>query len=303
VTGHIFRDWSARAAGFAVVASPALTLANEAGHPVPGQVGLQNSVTPIMDSITAFHDGVLMWTITIIMIVVLGLLLYIIYRFNAKRNPVPSTNHHNTLLEIAWTVIPIIILIVIAIPSFGVLSDQLTMPDGQRKYLGSNIFSFGSVDVPAPSVTIKVTGNTWYWNYTYVDVGKNFDSNILDETTRLAETSPQPRLLAVDNFMIVPLKATVRLQITGDPDGVIHAFAVPSFGIIMDAVPGRLNETWFNAEKTGTYYGQCRELCGKDHAFMPIGVKVVEQAQYDVWLAALKDGGILKANATLAAAN
>jgi cytochrome c oxidase subunit 2 len=190
--------------------------------------------------------------------------------------------------------------VIIAIPSFAVLTDQLTMPDGVRKYLGSNIFSFGSVEVPAPAVTIKATGNQWYWNYTYVDQNKNFDSNIIiDEKVRLAQTPVQPRLLAVDNMLVVPVNATVRVEVTSDPTGVIHAFAVPAFGIIIDAVPGRLNETWFNARKEGVYYGQCRELCGKDHAFMPIAVRVVSQDVYDTWMKALQAGTVDDANKTL----
>ena len=304
MTGQLFRRWGVGlAATTGVALAPTLALANESGHPLPGQIGLQNSVTPIMDSISVFHNGILMWTITLIMLVVLGLLLYIMWRFSAKRNPVPSSNTHNTLIEIVWTVVPIVILIVIAIPSFGVLSDQLTMPDGKRKYLGANIFSWGEVEVPAPSLTIKATGYTWFWNYEYVDQGgAAFDSNILTEEVRVAAAAPQPRLLGVDNMMVVPVNATVRMQVTADPGGVIHAFSVPSFGIKVDAVPGRLNETWFNAREVGVYYGQCSELCGKDHAFMPIGVRVVEQAEFDAWMAALQAGNIAAANATLVAA-
>jgi cytochrome c oxidase subunit 2 len=267
----------------------------------PGEVGLQESVTPIMDSIHAFHDGVLLWTAGLITVLVLVLLVVVMVRFNAKTNPVPSSNTHNTLIEIVWTVLPILILVVIAIPSFGVLSDQLTMPDGTRKYLGSNIFSFGSVEVPAPGLTVKATGSQWYWTYSYVDQGKGFDSNILGEQERLAQPNPQPRLLAVDNMLVVPVDTTVRVQVTADPAGVIHAFYVPSFGILMDAIPGRLNETWFNARKTGVYYGQCRELCGKDHAFMPIAVRVVTQDEFATWMAALQAGTVEDANKTLPA--
>jgi cytochrome c oxidase subunit 2 len=198
---------------------------------------------------------------------------------------------------VLWTALPVIILVIIAIPSFAVLTDQLTMPDGTRKYLGSNIFSFGSVDVPAPGLTVKATGSQWYWTYEYVDQAKHFDSNILDEKTRLAQTPVQPRLLAVDNMLIVPVNTTVRVQVTGAD--VIHAFAVPAFGVIIDAVPGRLNETWFNVRKEGVYYGQCRELCGKDHAFMPIAVRVVTQDQFNTWMNAFKAGSIEDANKTL----
>src|ERR1700712_1233350 len=155
---------------------PSLALAGT-GQPTPGEIGLQGSVTPIMDSIHSFHDGLLLWMEIAISLLVAVLLIVIIIRFNAKANPTPQRFTHNTLLEVVWTALPVIILVIIAIPSFAVLTDQLTMPDGVRKYLGSNIFSFGSVAVPAPTVTIKATGNQWYWNYTYVDQDKNFDSN------------------------------------------------------------------------------------------------------------------------------
>jgi cytochrome c oxidase subunit 2 len=245
-----------------------------------------------MDSIVAFHDGPLMWTITFIVLFVLALLIVIVLRFNAKANPVPARFTHNTLIEVIWTVVPIIVLIIIAVPSFGVLSDQLTTPDGERKYLGSNIFSFGEVDVPAASLTIKATGEQWYWTYEYVDQGVYFDSNILgkaSENYAQAVKPGQPRLLAVDNELVVPVNTTVSLQVTASPGGVIHAFAVPSFGIKIDAVPGRLNETWFNSRETGLFYGQCSELCGKDHAYMPIAVRVVTAEEFQAFITALQE--------------
>jgi cytochrome c oxidase subunit 2 len=266
-------------------------------HVSPGQITLETSVTPIMDSITVFHDGILLWTAGLITLFVLALLVLVMVRFNAKANPVPSTNTHNTLIEIAWTVIPILILVIIAVPSFGVLSDQLTVPDGQRKYLGANIFSFGEVEVPAPAFTLKVTGSTWYWTYEYVEQGKSITSNILSEDERKSLKPNQPRLLAVNNELVVPVNTTVRVLVTATE--VIHAFAVPSFGVKIDAVPGRLNETWFNARKTGLYYGQCSELCGKDHAFMPIAVRVVTEEQFAAWMAAFEAGNLRDANATL----
>jgi cytochrome c oxidase subunit II len=189
--------------------------------------------------------------------------------------------------------------VIIAIPSFSVLTDQLTMPDGQRKYLGSSIFSFGEVDVPAPALTIKATGQQWYWDYEYVDDDQSITSYIMSEEDRQATKPNQPRLLAVDYELVVPVNTTVRLQVTADPSGVIHAFAMPSFGVKIDAVPGKLNETWFNARKEGLYYGQCSELCGKDHAFMPIAVRVVSQEQYTAWMTAFKEGDVDAANATL----
>jgi cytochrome c oxidase subunit 2 len=290
VTGQFLKKMGA-AAMAALALSPAMAAAQESGkgHPEPGQFTLQPSVTPIQDSIIAFHDGVLMWSITAIVVLVLALLVIVIVKFNAKANPVPARFTHNTTVEVIWTVLPILALVVIAIPSFGVLSDQLTMPDGERKYLGANVFSMGEVEVPAPTVTIKASGEQWYWNYEYVDEGVAFDSNMLTEA-EIAELKPgQPRLLAVNNEMIVPVNETVRMQITASPSGVIHAFAVPSFGIKIDAVPGRLNETWFNARETGIYYGQCSELCGKDHAYMPIGVRVVTADEYKAFIAAYKE--------------
>ncbi|HHY51124.1 MAG TPA: cytochrome c oxidase subunit II [Alphaproteobacteria bacterium] len=291
-----------------VALAPVVAFAQEQGRPVDGQIGLQPSVTPIMDSIHSFHNGVLMWVITGIVILVMALLIIVMVRFNARANPTPSATTHNTLVEIVWTVVPIIILVVIAIPSFSVLTDQLTIPDGERKYLGANVFSFGEVEVPAPALTVKAIGQQWNWDYEYVDYqgaapepAVRFNSAILAEDERLAMPEDQrpPRLLGVNNYLIVPVDTTVRVQVTADPTGVIHAFAVPSFGIKIDAVPGRLNETWFYARKTGVYYGQCSELCGQDHAFMPIGVRVVEQDEFDLWYRTAQQGFIDDANATL----
>lgn len=290
VTGQFFNKLGAFAAA-ALALVPTMATAQETvgrGHSVPGQIHMQESVTPIMDSIVAFHDGILMWTISLIVLLVLALLVIVIVRFNAKANPVPARFTHNTLVEVVWTVVPVLILGVIMVPSFGVLSDQLTVPDGERKYLGANLFS-ADVDVPAASLTVKASGEQWYWNYEYVDQGVAFDSNILSEEEIAATKPGQPRLLAVNNELIVPVNATVRMQVTASPSGVIHAFAVPSFGIKIDAVPGRLNETWFNARETGMYYGQCSELCGKDHAYMPIGVRVVTAEEFETFIAAFTE--------------
>jgi cytochrome c oxidase subunit II len=294
VTGQFFRKMGAVSAD-ALALVPAMAAAQEVGrgHPEPGQFHLQESVTPIMDSIVAFHDGILMWTISLIVLFVLALLVIIVVRFNAKANPVPARFTHNTLIEVVWTVVPILILAVIAIPSFGVLSDQMTVPDGERKYLGASLFS-ADVEVPAATLTVKATGEQWYWNYEYVDQGIAFDSNILRETSTDGVDRPtlkpdEPRLLAVDNDLIVPVNTTVRVQVTASPTGVIHAFAVPSFGVKVDAVPGRLNETWFNARETGIYYGQCSELCGKDHAYMPIGIRVVTVEEFEAFMAAFEE--------------
>jgi cytochrome c oxidase subunit 2 len=300
VTGKLLSSIGSLGAA-ALAFSPIAAMAQEQGHPLPGQMGLQTSVTPIMDSIRSFHDGPLLWTSVLIAVLVLVLLIVVIVRFNAKANPKPSSTTHNTLVEIVWTVVPILVLVIIAIPSFAVLTDQMTIPDGQRKYLGENIFSFGDVEVPAPELTVKATGQQWYWDYEYVDQGKSISSSILSEDTRLAQVPVQPRLLAVDYQLVVPVDTTVRVQVTADPTGVIHAFAVPSFGIKVDAVPGKLNETWFNARKTGIYYGQCSELCGKDHAFMPIAVRVVTKEEFAAWMAAFEAGTVDDANATLPA--
>ncbi|MGV8832390.1 MAG: cytochrome c oxidase subunit II [Devosia sp.] len=308
MTGQFLKKMGVLAAS-AMALAPALAVAQDApvqeqGHSLPGQFHLQHSVTTIMDSITSFHDGILMWTISLIVFFVLALLLWIVFRFNAKRNPTPANFTHNTLVEIVWTVLPIVILIVIAIPSFGVLSDQLTTPDGERKYLGSNIFSFGEVEVPAPELTVKATGQQWYWDYQYVDQDKEFSSLILgDPANNYVQTDKpsQPRLLAVDNELVVPVDTTVRMQVTADPMGVIHSFAMPSFGIKIDAVPGRLNETWFNARETGIFYGQCSELCGKDHAFMPIAIRVVSKDEFATFMSALEGGDYAAASATLPA--
>jgi len=228
------------------------------GQPSPWQMGLQQSAAPTMDDIVWFHD-LLLWIITGITIFVLALLLIIIVKFNARANPVPSRTTHNTLLEVLWTVIPVVILVVIAIPSFRILFVQLNLP-------------------PA-DVTVKATGKQWYWSYSYPDAKFEFDSLMLKENERKPE---QPRLLAVDNEMVVPVNKVVRVQVIGAD--VIHAFAVPSFGIKIDAIPGRLNETWFKATREGVFYGQCSELCGKDHAFMPIAVRVVSEQAYTAWL-------------------
>ena len=285
----------------ALALMPLAATAQEQGHPVPGQIGLQPPVTPIMDSIHAFHDGPLLWTAILITLLVLALLIIVMVRFNAKSNPTPSKTTHNTLIEVVWTVLPVLVLVIIAIPSFAVLTDQLTIPDGQRKYLGAQIFSLGEEQVPAPELTVKAIGQQWYWDYEYVDQAKSMTSTILNDADRLASKPNQPRLLAVDYELVVPVDTTVRVQVTADPTGVIHAFAVPSFGIKIDAVPGKLNETWFNARKTGIYYGQCSELCGKDHAFMPIAVRVVTKEEFAAWMAAFEAGSLDDANATLPA--
>jgi cytochrome c oxidase subunit 2 len=230
----------------------------ELGQPAPWEWTLQESATPVMDSITSFHTW-LVWIITIITLFVLVLLIMVVVKFNAKANPIPSKTTHNTLIEVAWTLIPVLILVAIAVPSFRLLFQQL--------------------DIPKADLTIKATGKQWYWSYAYPDNGKfEFDS--------LLANDKKPRLLGVDNEMVVPVNKIVRIQTTGAD--VIHAFAVPAFGIKIDSIPGRLNETWFKATKTGMFYGQCSELCGKDHAFMPIAVRVVSDQEFAAWVETAK---------------
>jgi cytochrome c oxidase subunit 2 len=230
----------------------------ELGQPAPWEYTLQESATEVMDFITTFHNW-LLGTITIITLFVLALLVIVVVKFNAKTNPVPSRTTHNTLIEVAWTLIPVLILVAIAVPSFRLLFLQL--------------------DIPKADLTVKATGKQWYWSYSYPDNGKfEFDSLLVQDK--------KPRLLGVDNEMVVPVNKVVRVQTTGAD--VIHAFAVPSFGIKIDSIPGRLNETWFKATKVGMYYGQCSELCGKDHAFMPIAVRVVTDQEFATWVEGAK---------------
>jgi cytochrome c oxidase subunit 2 len=229
------------------------------GQATPWQLGFQDSATPVMDYITWFHNYLLV-VITVIAGFVLVLLIMVMVRFNARANPTPSRTTHNTMLEVAWTVIPVIILALIVVPSFRLLFLQL--------------------DTPAADITVKATGKQWYWTYDYPDNGKfEFDSLMVQEKDLKPD---QPRLLAVNNEMVVPVNKIVRVQTIGAE--VIHSFAVPSFGIRIDAIPGRLNETWFKATREGVYYGQCSELCGKDHAFMPIAVRVVSEQAFNEWV-------------------
>jgi len=229
------------------------------GQPSLWQLGFQQSVTPVMDDIAWFHDF-LLYVITAITIFVLALLVIVIVRFNARANPTPSKTTHNTLLEVMWTVVPVLILVAIAVPSFRILFFQL--------------------NIPHADMTVKATGKQWFWTYAYPENGDfEFNSLMLQDADRKPD---QPRLLAVDNEVVVPVNKVVRVQVTGAD--VIHAFAVPSFGIKIDAIPGRLNETWFKATREGVYYGQCSELCGKDHAFMPIAVRVVSERDFNTWI-------------------
>ena len=243
-------------AGVALVAAGAASA--EMGQPAPWEYKLQQAATPVMENIIWFHDW-LLWIISIITLFVLALLVTVVIKFNARSNPVPSRTTHNTLIEVAWTLIPVLILVGIAVPSFRLLFEEL--------------------DIPKADLTIKATGKQWYWSYAYPDNGKfEFDS--------LMAQDKLPRLLGVDNEVVVPVNKVIRVQVTGAD--VIHSFAVPAFGIKIDAIPGRLNETWFKATKLGMFYGQCSELCGKDHAFMPIAVRVVSDQEFVAWVETAK---------------
>jgi len=236
------------------------------GQPSDWQIGPQDAVTPVGEQIIGFHTYLLI-VISVITAFVLALLVYVMYRFNARANPTPSRTTHNTLLEVAWTLIPVLILLAIAVPSFRYLLYQL--------------------NIPKADLTVKATGKQWFWSYSYPDSKFEFDSIMLSDKERKAKLDKDPkadvpRLLAVDNELVVPVNKVVVVQTTGAD--VIHAWAVPSFGVKIDAIPGRLNEVWFRAEREGIYYGQCSELCGKDHAFMPIMVRVVSEQAFTAWL-------------------
>lgn len=228
------------------------------GQPSPWEINLQKAATPVMESIAWFHNFML-WIIIGITLLVLALLVIVVMKFNAKTNPVPSKTTHHVGIEVAWTIIPVLILVAVSVPSFRLLFLQL--------------------DIPQADLTVKATGKQWYWTYSYPDHGKfEFDS--------LLAKDKMPRLLAVDNEMVVPVNKVVRVQTTGAD--VIHSFAIPSFGVKIDSVPGRLNETWFKATKVGMYYGQCSELCGKDHAYMPIAIRVVSDEEFAAWVETAK---------------
>ncbi len=230
-----------------------------ADQPKDWQLGFQNPASDGMRDIVNFHNNLLLPIIIAISVFVLFLMLYACVRFRASANPNPSKRTHNVTVEILWTLIPCLILIVMAVPSFKILYKQDT--------------------IPKADLTIKAIGYQWYWGYEYPDENIIFDSYMVEEKDLRVD---QPRLLAVDNEVVVPVNKVIKVLITAND--VLHAWALPSFGVKRDAVPGRINETWFKAEKEGTYYGQCSELCGIKHAFMPITVKVVSEEDYQEWL-------------------
>ncbi len=233
-----------------------------AGQPEDWQVNFQDAVTPVMEDIISF-DNYLLWIITAVSIFVLILLILVILKFNARANPVPSKTTHHVGIEVAWTIIPVLILVAIAIPSFRLLYLQRTIPEAD--------------------MTIKAIGYQWYWGYEYSDLDDvSFESIMLTKDEVKEKGLPSSLyLLETDTEIVVPVNKTIRLQVTAED--VIHAWTIPSFGVKIDAVPGRLNEAWFKATKTGIYYGQCSELCGINHAFMPIRVRVVTQDEFDSW--------------------
>ena len=248
-----------------VAASLLLGQAAFADQPHAWGIGLQDAASPVMEDIIWFHNSLMMPVITIITLFVMGLMVYVMVRFNKKANPNPSNFTHNTTVEVLWTVVPVIILVVIAVPSFKLL--------------------YKADRTSEPEMTLKVTGNQWYWTYEYPDNGKfSFDSNMVADD----KLKPgQPRLLEVDNRIVIPVDTVVRLQVTAND--VLHSWTIPAFGRKLDAVPGRLNETYIGpVKKEGVYYGQCSELCGANHGFMPIAVEVVSKAKFDAWVAAAK---------------
>ncbi len=238
-------------------------IAQIAGQPTPWQLGLQGAADQRMADIISLHNFVL-WIITAICLFVLGLLVWIMIRYNAKTNPTPSATTHNTVLEVAWTVIPVLILVAIAIPSFRLLYFQETIP-------------------PA-DLTVKAIGKQWFWTYEYPDNGNfTFDALLVpDRRSQPVVPDGPPRLLGASNNVVVPVGKTVRLITTGAD--VIHSWTIPSFGVKIDAVPGRINQTWFKADREGIFYGQCSELCGARHAFMPIAVEVVSEERFNQWV-------------------
>jgi len=252
----------------AALTAPALA---GSGQPSPRQIGFQDAVTPIALEIHRVHDYVNVIIIAITTFVLL-LLVYVMWRFSEKRNPSPSRTTHNTTIEVLWTVIPVFILVAIAIPSFKLLFDQYTYPP--------------------PDLTIKAIGHTWNWTHEYPDQGLSVDSVMLQDNEREEAikagmpAEQMPRNLAVDNEILVPVDKVVHVLVTSTD--VIHSWTIPSFGSKVDAVPGRITATWFKATAEGVYFGQCSELCGKDHAFMPIAIRVVKDKVFTDWAAAVK---------------
>jgi len=235
------------------------------GQPTDGNLGLQPAASPLKEQVHFFHNAVLMPVITFITLLVLGLIIWICIRYNKKANPVPAKWSHNTAIEVIWTVVPVVILVGISLFSFRLL--------------------FAYHDMPTPDLTVKATGNQWNWSYEYPDQGvAEYVSSMVPEDEIAARGMPHSLYrLAADEPIVVPVGKTVRVLVTASD--VIHSFALPAFGLKTDAIPGRVNETWFRADRTGIFYGQCSELCGVDHAFMPIQINVVTEAEFAAWVA------------------
>ncbi len=248
---------------------------------------LPEPASPITERIEGFSNVILI-VITLITLFVMVLLAWVMIRYNAKRNPVPSKTTHNSLIEVLWTVVPVIVLVAIAIPSFGLLFAQY---DPGRVIENYN---------PEDALIVKATGQSWYWQYEYPDPDVAIGAYLSNPVRNAAgEAVGEPRLLETDVPLVVPVGRVIRVQITADPMGVIHAFALQSMGVKVDAVPGRVAETWFLAERQGTFYGQCSELCGNGHAYMPIELRVVSAEQFEEWVAAVRSGSVYSAKALL----
>lgn len=252
---------SGLAATLALVAATPTWAQDLMGQPTPGGIDLQPAASPLKADAIWFHNAILLPMCIIISLLVLGLLAWCVIKYNKKSNPTPAKWSHNTAVEVVWTVLPVMVLVGISLFSFRLL--------------------FAYHDMPDPDLTVKATGNQWNWAYEYPDQGvSEFVSNMLPEDEARARNVPY--LLAADEAMVVPVGQTVRVLVTASD--VIHSFALPAFGLKTDAIPGRVNETWFKADRTGIFYGQCSELCGSDHAFMPIQINVVTQAEFAAWV-------------------
>ena len=238
--------------------------AAHAAQPEPWALGFQPSASPIQEQVVEFHN-LLLWIISIIVLLVLALIIYVSLRFNKKTNKKPSTVSHNTLIEVIWTAIPLIILVIIIIPSFGLLYKMDRTPD--------------------PEMTLKITGYQWYWGYEYPDYDGISFLSYMKKDDELLEG--ELRLLATDTMVVLPVQTNIQLLVTSAD--VIHSFAMPAFGVKKDAVPGRINETWVRINEPGIYYGQCSEICGKDHAYMPIMIKAVTKEEFDAWVVTAKE--------------
>jgi len=256
-----------RKSGIGVAAAALLAFSglSAAALPYNYEMGMQPAASPVMEQIEDFHR-LLLWIIVAVCLFVLALLVWIVVKYRAGANAVPSKVHHNTLLEVAWTLIPVIILVFIAVPSFRLL--------------------YFEAAIPKPDVTIKAIGKQWFWTYEYPGAQAGFTYDSLGLSDADDAKAGKPRLLGVDNPIYVPVNKVVEVQTMGAD--VIHSWAMPQMGVKMDAVPGRINKTWFKATKEGVFYGQCSELCGARHAYMPIELHVVSQADYDAWLAGAK---------------